>query len=91
MIGLRKIRWVACSIDKEVNSAQKECARWRKLYSRLVSMRMSAVTEAGLFWPTLGLRTSTTLKACSGIAMRAQPLNTTLSSSFSFLQGCSQA
>ena len=52
---------------------------------RFVSSRMSAFTEAGLFWPTLGLRTSTTLNACSGSAMRAQPLKMTLSSSFSSL------
>jgi len=46
---------------------------------------MSAVTAAGFASPTLGLRTSTTLKLSIGIAMRAQPRKTTLSSSSSSL------
>ena len=46
---------------------------------------MSAVTAAGFASPTLGLRTSTMLKDSVGRAMRAQPRNTTLSSSSSSL------
>ena len=47
-----------------------------------MSMTMSANTSAGLLSPTLGLRTSTTLKFVSGNPIRAHPRKTTSSSSF---------
>ena len=45
-------------------------------------MTMSANTSAGLFSPTLGLRTSTTLKLVSGNPIRAHPRKITSSSLF---------
>mmetsp|Transcript_20883 Transcript_20883/g.53522 ORF Transcript_20883/g.53522 Transcript_20883/m.53522 type:complete len:238 (+) Transcript_20883:85-798(+) len=49
----------------------------------LVLITTSAVTAAGLFWPTSGFFTSTMAKLCSGIAMRDHPVKWTLISSSS--------